>query len=253
VDDEEVNRLLAQRMLERLGLQARVAREGSEALELLGEEAFDLVLMDCYMPGLDGFQATTAIRSREDEHHRIPILALTASTLKEDQEQCLAVGMDGVLVKPLDVEALGEALAAWLPRALGDEGEAEEYDGLQSRDVDPSVFEAGAALRRVDGDEDLLTEVGRIFFQGWESQRAILRRALREGERNAVRQTAHRVRGSALNLCAGAVAERSGELEAAAPGAVFEEVQALLVELEEAVEAFRDEFSRALHPEGVAA
>jgi len=253
VDDEEVNRLLAHRMLERLGLQARVAREGSEALELLAEEAFDLVLMDCYMPGLDGFQATTAIRSREDGHHRIPILALTASTLKEDQEQCMAVGMDGVLVKPLDVEALGEALAVWLPRADGEEAETSRGEGIRSRDVDPSVFEAGAALRRVDGDEDLLAEVGRIFFQGWESQRAILRRALRDGERNTLRQTAHRVRGSALNLCAGAVAERSGELEAAAPGAVFEEVQALLVELEEAVESFRDEFSRALHPEGVAA
>mgnify|MGYP006291368403 CR=1 FL=1 len=253
VDDEEVNRLLAQRMLERLGLQTRVAREGSEALELLEEEAFDLVLMDCYMPGLDGFQATTAIRSREDEHHRIPILALTASTLKEDEEQCLAVGMDGVLVKPLDVETLGKALVRWLPPTDGDEAGQWGDGGALSRNVDPSVFDAEAALRRVDGEEELLVEVGRIFFQGWESQRAILRKALKEGERNTLRQIAHRVRGSSLNLCAGTVAERSGELEAAAPGAVFEEVQALLVELEEAVDAFRNEFSRALQQEGVAA
>ena len=101
-EDNEVNQLLARRILERLGCEVVIAANGLEAVERAQTEAFDLILMDCQMPELDGLGATHAIRTWERQHSRprLPIIALTASALVEDVARCLAAGMDDVLTKP---------------------------------------------------------------------------------------------------------------------------------------------------------
>lgn len=112
VDDDPVNQRVAARFLERRGLTVETASNGELALQLLGKQAFDLVLMDCLMPVLDGLEATRSLRLRE---MKTPVVALTASAMHGDRARCLAAGMNDFLSKPLEVAALDRVLEQWLP------------------------------------------------------------------------------------------------------------------------------------------
>jgi signal transduction histidine kinase/CheY-like chemotaxis protein len=116
-EDNPVNQRVAVRMLERLGLGADVASDGYEAVESLGRQRYAVVLMDCQMPELDGFQATARIRAREGANRRTPIIAMTASAMRGDRENCLAAGMDDYLAKPVTIDNLRAVLRRWLPMA----------------------------------------------------------------------------------------------------------------------------------------
>ncbi len=111
VEDNAVNRLVARRMLERLGHQVSEAEGGEQALEMTARCQFDLVLMDCQMPGMDGFSATRALRLRPGTDGQVTVIALTASAQAEDRQRCLDAGMNGFLAKPLDPAALAYAIA----------------------------------------------------------------------------------------------------------------------------------------------
>lgn len=110
VDDNAVNRMVAERMLKKLGAAVTLASGGAEAIETVGRETFELVLMDCSMPSVDGFEATRAIRTLEGPEGRMKILALTALAADSDEERCLEAGMDGFLTKPTSLDALRQAL-----------------------------------------------------------------------------------------------------------------------------------------------
>jgi CheY-like chemotaxis protein len=115
VEDNAVNRLIAQRMLQKMGVDVAIAENGQEALEATRGASFDLILMDCQMPVMDGFEATVAIRSLEQEQGgHTPIVALTASVLPTDKARCLEAGMDDFLTKPLSVPDLRAAVSRWL-------------------------------------------------------------------------------------------------------------------------------------------
>jgi signal transduction histidine kinase/CheY-like chemotaxis protein len=111
VEDNPVNQIVAKRMLERQGCVCEVAGNGREALAVFDAAAFDLVLMDCQMPEMDGFEATAAIRAREKGGPRTPIIALTANALEGDRERCLDADMDDYLSKPIRMPELAAALA----------------------------------------------------------------------------------------------------------------------------------------------
>ncbi len=119
VDDHVVNQQLAQMMLERLGQRVDVVGNGLEALEALKRIPYDLVLMDCQMPEMDGYEATRLIRQAEhealEEKSRIPIVAMTANAMKGDREKCIGAGMDDYISKPIKPGELADILAKWLP------------------------------------------------------------------------------------------------------------------------------------------
>ncbi|MHB1592323.1 MAG: response regulator, partial [Sulfuricella sp.] len=121
VEDNPVNRKVLLYMLQKFALQTESASNGREALEALAKRRYDLVLMDCQMPELDGFEATAAIRRRERAAHakRMPIIAMTANAMHGDREKCLAAGLDDYLMKPLELEDLETALKIWLPQLEG--------------------------------------------------------------------------------------------------------------------------------------
>lgn len=111
VDDNPVNRLVAQRMLEKLGCTVECAADGREAVARAGATCFDAILMDCSMPVLDGYAATAEIRRLPGAHARVRVLAMTAHALEGDREKCLAAGMDGYLQKPMRLRDLQAQLA----------------------------------------------------------------------------------------------------------------------------------------------
>ncbi len=113
VEDNAVNQRLATRLLERIGCTVVLAENGRDAIDLALHGDFDLSLMDCHMPEMDGFQATRIIRTLEAGGTRLPIIALTADAMQGDRERCLAAGMDDYLSKPIRQQALAETLTLW--------------------------------------------------------------------------------------------------------------------------------------------
>jgi CheY-like chemotaxis protein len=118
VEDNAVNQMVAKRTLERMGCTVHVANDGLEALHALDVTSFDLVLMDCHMPGLDGYDTTRELRRREANTRRVPVVAFTANALLDDRAACLAAGMDDYASKPIRPATLQLLLARWLPPAL---------------------------------------------------------------------------------------------------------------------------------------
>jgi CheY-like chemotaxis protein len=115
-EDNVVNQRVIRGLLARFGCSVHIVENGAKALESIAQGPFDLVLMDCQMPELDGLEATRRLRAGESGH-RTPVVALTAGVMEGDRERCLAAGMDDFLSKPVRIDELERALATW--SALG--------------------------------------------------------------------------------------------------------------------------------------
>jgi len=114
-EDNATNREVILAQLWKLGYTATAVADGGEAVEAVRHGSFDLVLMDCQMPVMDGFEATRRIRERERGSRRLPVVAMTANAMVGDREKCLKAGMDDHIPKPVRVDALHRALTRWLP------------------------------------------------------------------------------------------------------------------------------------------
>ncbi|MHB8117737.1 MAG: response regulator [Methanothrix sp.] len=126
-EDNPVNQKVALAMLKRLGCRTDVVANGREAVQALQTASYDLVLMDCQMPEMDGFEATRAVRQKESatSSTSIPIIAMTASAMQADREKCLLAGMSDFIAKPVQPGELAEILARWLAISRHDPGEGE--------------------------------------------------------------------------------------------------------------------------------
>ena len=114
-EDNPVNQRVASHMLNKLGYRCDIASNGQEAVAMLAQLPYDLVLMDCQMPEMDGYSATRAIRQRESGGRHTPIIAMTANAMREDRARCLDAGMDGFIPKPIALEELETAMECWIP------------------------------------------------------------------------------------------------------------------------------------------
>ena len=114
-EDNSVNQLLTLTQLKKLGYSAHAVANGQEVLEALRTGVYDIILMDCQMPEMDGYEATAAIRRQEaDSGTFIPIIALTANAMQQDRDHCLEAGMNDFVAKPTKTDSLGEVLVRWL-------------------------------------------------------------------------------------------------------------------------------------------
>ncbi|HEX5692502.1 MAG TPA: response regulator, partial [Roseiflexaceae bacterium] len=213
VDDNAINQKVATHMLARLGYQADVASNGSEAIAALDRAPYSLVLMDCHMPEMDGFAATRAIRAREGAERHTPIIALTASALPREQESCFAAGMDDFLAKPMTKEALAAMLARWLPAS-----ESAPTVRVSSTQADAIPLLDRPALQDMLGmplaaAADVLLELIDLYQQTTPPYYATLQAALLAQEQRAIRAAAHAIAGSSANLALVALAQQCRKLE----------------------------------------
>jgi PAS domain S-box-containing protein len=133
VEDNPVNQRIATALLERIGCRVELATNGREALERVAKHRYDLILMDCQMPGMDGYEATARIRQSPPPMGRIPIVALTASALSGDRERCLSAGMDGYLTKPVRAADLRRTVGYWQAREHWSKADSTSRDGVPIR------------------------------------------------------------------------------------------------------------------------
>ena len=114
-----INQKVAGSILKQLGLSTDFASNGEQALSILKNTEFDLILMDCQMPIMDGYEASTKIRSNESDvlNHNVPIIAMTANAMKGDREKCLASGMNDYIAKPVNLEIIKKTIEPWIKQA----------------------------------------------------------------------------------------------------------------------------------------
>ena len=241
-DDNETNQMVAVQILRRLGYHAEVAGNGSEALEAFRTLPFDLILMDCQMPQMDGYEATRAIRESErGSDRRIPIIAATANAMRGDREKCLAAGMDDYLTKPVKLDDLKAVLERWAStkRAANAGAPAARRAGATptapapadgtpasapkrgpgkkkeepSGPLDPEVF---GQLREADGGGGFLAAIIDKFLEEAPARLAALREAADRADAQALVKAAHSLKGSAGTLGARDLSAMCGGLEESA-------------------------------------
>jgi CheY-like chemotaxis protein len=211
-EDNPVNQKLAVRLLEKKGHTVVVAGDGAEAVRAVAaDESFDLVLMDVQMPEMDGFEATAAIRAREQTSGRhIPILAMTAYAMKGDRERCLAAGMDGYVSKPIQPRELWHAIENLVP-GNGAPTESECAAGESSAEA---ILDTQEALERVGGDAELLRELADVFLDDCPRMWQNIEDALAKGDARQLARAAHTLKGSISTFGARTAREVAAQLEA---------------------------------------
>ncbi len=255
-EDNPVNQEVALSMLEIFGCQVTVAADGGAALDLYTRQHFELVLMDCQMPGMDGFEATEAIRRHEQTSGRYaPIVALTANAMKGDREHCLSVGMDDYLSKPFDIAQLQEVLAKWLPEqdpATAPAGQPENNPRSEAAPQAPRLNPAVLSqLRRLGqpGKPSVLARMIRLYLEHAPKQLGQLRDAIERSDTEGVREAAHAFKSSSANLGAVQVSELCNRVEQAARDGGLEGVEVLYKDLEQAMSAVRIALDHELQKE----
>jgi CheY-like chemotaxis protein/HPt (histidine-containing phosphotransfer) domain-containing protein len=200
--------MVAELILAAVGADVVSVENGREAVEACQTSAFDVVLMDLQMPEMDGFEATHAIRTREQITGRhVPIIAMTAHAMHGDRERCLEGGMDDYLPKPVHAAELLRIIQQVLPqRAATPSVEAAATEELP-------VFDRRMALDRVSGDEQLLDEVVQLFLSDAPSRIAEVRSSLEQGDPKRLQIAAHSLKGSAGYVGAERTAAQARKLE----------------------------------------
>ncbi len=246
VEDNPVNRRVAEKLLERLGLAFEHAENGQQAIERMARGGIDLVLMDCQMPVLDGYQATRRWRQLEAQggRRRLPIVAMTANAMLGDREKCLAAGMDDYLSKPIDREQLARVLARWLassppapqraqaapspaaPAPPPGRGSGETVPADTRPAIDPGVLDD--LLEVMGGD---FASVVRSYLEDAPRQLLALHEAAGRGDLAALVGPAHSLKSSSANLGALRVSEIARLIEQGARRGELKAPQLLVAEL----------------------
>jgi signal transduction histidine kinase/CheY-like chemotaxis protein/HPt (histidine-containing phosphotransfer) domain-containing protein len=259
VEDNLINQKLAVRMAEKLGYQAFVAENGEEALKAMETEDFAVVIMDCQMPVMDGFEATRRIRDNEqrqssidnrqstepdadrltnDESRmtaspHIPIIAVTANAMQGDREHCLAAGMDDYLAKPIQMETLRAVLHRWAAPSMarGTVSDLPAQDHNSAR----GVFDPASMFRNIGEDNHLFAQLVELFLDQYPAMLANIKEGLIQADSVAVERTAHSLKGTAGNLCAPEVVLAASRLEALGHLGALQDAPLIYAHLEQEV------------------
>jgi PAS domain S-box-containing protein len=273
-EDNQINQQVALGILQRLGHHADIAANGFEAVDAVRRLPYDLVLMDCQMPEMDGFEATKEIRSQEREGQHLTIVAMTANAMQGDRERCLAAGMDDYLSKPVSVDKLAAMLGRWLPseaasrqegaepavlpapvapavpaqstqphrghRANGHRENGHRENGHRENGHPQNGHRAAVNLGQLEAitgsDRAALRRYLELYLSATTPILANTTAAVAQRDGAAVRRLGHSLKGGAGNVGAEEMAELAAELERAGESEAWPEAEALCRSLNESFE-----------------
>ncbi|NLN28982.1 MAG: response regulator [Firmicutes bacterium] len=243
VEDNPVNRKVVMLQLENLGYDVDAVSNGAEAVEAVRTGRYDLILMDCQMPVMDGYQATQIIRKHEaTTGRRIPIVALTANAMQGDREKCIGAGMDDYLSKPVAVRDLRAVLERWLPPAPGADGAVGEPEGSAAigdghRAQGPTAEDHAAwvavdeLLATYGPDETAVAKLLALYRTSAAKTMSELRAAIGERDGERARGAAHELKGASNMIGAYAMGEKALAVEEALKAGAWEKAERAFSEL----------------------
>jgi CheY-like chemotaxis protein/HPt (histidine-containing phosphotransfer) domain-containing protein len=266
-EDNIINQKVAINILKKYGYSADAVANGMEAVKVLEMIPYDIVLMDCQMPEMDGYEATREIRKIEDRRQNagktnsitkratsnqqqassIPIIALTANAMKGDREKCLEAGMDDYLSKPVKPQELLEKIEKWTMKVRDNSDQIEPVldEGKPWEEKDESQpIDLGAALERSMGDKSFLEMLLGEFMKNLPVQIESLRAAVEKDDADALTKQAHTLKGSSANLSADIISAVALQLEQMGCNGDLGEVMPVLSELEAKAGCLKEFISR---------
>jgi CheY-like chemotaxis protein len=237
VEDNLINQQVALGILQIQGYRVTVANNGREALDAYAQGAFDLILMDCQMPEMDGFEATVQIRRREQSSggRRVPIVALTANAMAQDREECLNAGMDDHLAKPFSMQTMQEMLDRWMPQTtpkplpVAVPAAPEPADAAEV--LDRRVLDQLGALR-MNGKPDLLARTIKLYLVESPKLMQKLKQAALANDAPQIVRSAHSLKSSSANVGATLLSRYCADLETSARRADTEEARNIFARIE---------------------
>ncbi|MCS6794074.1 MAG: PAS domain S-box protein [Oscillatoriaceae bacterium SKYG93] len=259
VEDTPVNQKVALNQLKILGLTADCVSNGAEALERLAETDYDIVLMDCLMPVLDGYKTTQAIRSREAGKRHTIIIAMTANAIKGEREKCLAAGMDDYISKPIELENLANILRRWsskntpryhdenntnygqnvvleTPQEVNMNNQQVIVEDYQTQSQSLLLEESLMDLARLDeltrGDTGFQLELLQTFMEDAPSYLEGIKQAIASGDFKTLARRAHQLKGAAAMVAILNIPELAAQIELQAQGERLEGVSELTARIE---------------------
>lgn len=208
-EDNIVNQKVGKAMIAKLGHECDVVRDGLETLDALKTTEYNMIFMDIQMPVMDGFETTAAIRANP-RWEKVPIIALTAHTMRGDKERCIEAGMDDYLAKPINPMELALVIKRW---AHGRKVRSERPIETLGDELSAEVLDLPKALRRLDDDKDLLREILQLFLETAEENLTGLKDGISKGDAGRIQITAHTLKGAAANIIADGVRKAAEEIE----------------------------------------
>jgi two-component system sensor histidine kinase/response regulator len=259
-EDNPVNVEVAKAMLDSLGLAVHCARNGEEALQAARAGGYDIVLMDCQMPVMDGFAATAEIRRHEQAAGRartLPIIAITANALQGDREACLAAGMDDYLSKPFSQQQLAALIGRWIGMPIAasvhhdDEPPQlppETREVIQRDVINRHALENIRALSSERGAA-LVAKVIAAYVDDTPAHLRTLRLAIAGLDAGSVRKVAHSLKSSSANVGAETLAQMCKEMETLGRADTTDGATVILIDMEREFQAVRHSLSAILEKE----
>ena len=210
VEDNPINQQVARYQLEKMGYRADIAKDGIDALAMLERSDYALVLMDCHMPQMDGFETTARIRSRSDDKALIPIIAVTASGGSGERDKCLQAGMDDFLLKPFRKEELSDKITKWLPSAS-----QSEQAGKSSGALSETADDVANGLKQLEEDygKEMVMKIVEMFIPDAEARIAQIDQAIKQEDFRALEEAAHGLKSGAANIGATEMSQLCEQLE----------------------------------------
>ena len=225
-------------ILGKLGYSFDTVANGKEAVKALGMIPYDIVLMDCQMPEMDGYEATGEIRNPNSKviDYMVPVIAMTANAMKGDREKCLKAGMDDYLSKPVKPRELSDMLDKWLTKQ-----DSFQQEEATVSDIEPvkDIFDKAGLLDRLMGDEELANEILGEFLEDAPRKFIALKEALDKGDTGLVQREAHTLKGASANIGAVALQEMACQIEIAGEARDLVKASSLAAQLDKQFEVLK--------------
>jgi PAS domain S-box-containing protein len=251
-EDNIINQQVVSAILRKLGYGTKVVANGQEAIEALKQKRYDLVLMDCQMPVMDGLETTRLVRGNRPDllNTQVPIIALTAHAMETDRQLCLDAGMNDYISKPIKASLLSSILLKWLPEA-GKESEEQQEQKNSAPDasgewVNPAVFDKAGLFERIMNDRDLAGILAENFLEDIPPRIVSLNRCLTQGDLDQAIHHAHSIKGAAANMGGKTVQSVAYEIEKGAKTGDRNKTIDLIPQLEEQFDKLKQVIEREL-------